>query len=502
MSRPRVVIVGNGMAGSRVVEQLRRFDPNHLLEVTVLGAESENPYNRVLLSEVLAGRHRADDIRLTAAGWHESNDIRLQLGSPVTRIDRAAQQVETADRLTYPYDTLVLATGSRPLVPPVTGLVADDNELVAGAFAFRTLTDCTAIEQASLSATRAVVLGGGLLGIEAARGLAGRGVPVILVHLADHLMERQLDAGAGRVLARTLTDLGVTIRLGAAAETVITDAVGAFGGLTLDDGSCVLGDLLVVAAGVRPEVTIARDADLDVEAGIVVDDRMRSITDRRIFAVGECAQHRGQVYGLVAPAWEQAEVVAGQITGANPQSSYRGSRIITRLKAFGIDLASLGDPHADGEDLDIVQVTDPGRGTYARVVLSDNRIVGAIVLGQVAGIGTLTTLFDRNAQLPDDRLRLLLPIDDATESVLQVTKPSTMPGSTIVCRCNGVTKATIQSCILGGARSIKSIAGGTRATTGCGSCVDTVAGILEWLNAAEPPAVDVVTEISTLEEVS
>ncbi len=524
MSRPRVVVLGNGMAGSRVVEEIRRHDPARLVKLTVVGSESHTAYNRILLSEVLAGRHQAADIALNVDGWHVDNDVALRCGSPGIRIDRRAQLVETQDGATYSYDALVLSTGSRPLIPPVDGLMSADtvsvdtvsagHGFVKGAFVFRTLDDCRAIEAAATTASRAVVLGGGLLGIEAARGLAGRGLPVVLVHLAGHLMERQLDPAAGRVLAKTLAELGVTVRLGACAQSVIHDASGAFGGLSLGDGSCVLGDLLVVATGVRPEVDLARAAGLDVDVAVVVDDNMRSVSDPRIYAVGECAQHRGTVYGLVAPAWEQASVVANQLTGADPASQYRGSRIVTRLKASGVDLASLGDPHADDEDLDVVQVADPGRGTYAKVMLRDERIVGAILLGQVAGIGTLTTLFDRDAQLPHDRLSLLLPVDAAASSVTRVSSPSAMPGSAIVCLCNGVTKATIQSRVLAGSRTVKAVATQTRATTGCGGCLDTVTGIVDWLNASEPaqpftPAQSLgkisavtVAELPELEEVS
>lgn len=494
MSRPKVVIVGNGMAGSRVAEDIRAQDAQRLVDLTVIGDESHHAYNRILLSGVLAGRHRVNDIALTLPDWHETNDVTLLSGSAAVGIDRTARMVTTADGRTVPYDVLVLATGSRAWTPPVAGLVSGD-QLMPGAHVFRTLDDCQAIQAAAARANRAVVLGGGLLGIEAARGIAGLGIPVVVVHLARHLMERQLDVAAGRVLARTLGDLGVTVRVGAAASSVIPDSEGGFGGLALDDGSCVLGDLLVVAAGVRPEVSIARDAGLEIADGVVVDDTLRSVSDPRIFAIGECAEHRGSVYGLVAPAWEQARVVAAQITGADPGSRYCGSKVVTRLKAIGIDLASIGDPHADGDDLDVVQVADPGRGTYAKLILREDRIVGAILLGQVAGIGTLTTLFDRNGRMPHDRLGLLLPVDDAAASASRDASPSTMPGSALVCKCNAVTKATIQGCVLAGARTVRSVAAETRATTGCGTCSEAVAGIVDWLNAAEPLPAPVVADL-------
>ncbi|HEY4898752.1 MAG TPA: FAD-dependent oxidoreductase [Candidatus Nanopelagicaceae bacterium] len=515
MSRPRVVIVGNGMAGSRVAEEVRANDPQRLVDLTVIGAETGVAYNRILLSEVLAGRHHASDIALTVDDWHRSNEVRLRTGSPVVRIDRVNRFVETQEGDQTEYDALVLATGSRPWMPPLTGLfntpqLLPENEigtpeLIPGSFVFRTLDDCTAIEAAVATATRAVVLGGGLLGIEAARGLAGRGLPVVLVHLADHLMERQLDATAGKMLARTLGDLGVTTRLSVSAVAVIRDGDGAFGGLTLDDGSCVLGDLLIIATGVRPEVDVARETGLEVGLGIVVDDNMRSISDRRIFAVGECAQHNGSVYGLVAPAWDQASVVAAQITGADPQNVYRGSRIVTRLKATGVDLASFGDPFAQGDDIDVLQVSDPGRGIYSKVLLREERIIGAILLGQIESIATLTGLFDRNAPLPYGRLALMMPTDEGAAPA-ESASPLRMPGNAIVCRCNGVTKAKIQKCILEGARSVETVAKITRATTGCGSCIPVVTGIIDWLSASDPvnPEIDseIDSEIDLVAEIS
>lgn len=500
MSRPRVVVIGNGMAGSRVVEEIRKSDPQRLVELTVIGSETHHSYNRILLSEVLAGRHRRDAITLAAPDWHERNDVTVKLGCAVQGIDRDRRVVLT-DSGEIPYDIAVIATGSNPRIPPIAGLSHGD-QLVENAHVFRTLDDCDAISKAADSAERAVVLGGGLLGIEAARGLAGRGVPVVVVHAASHLMERQLDIAGGRILARTLTDLGVTVRVGGSAQSIIFNDAGQFGGLALDDGSFVLGDLLVVATGVIPNVDIARQAGLSVDSGIVVDDHLRSVSDPRIFAVGECAQHRGDVYGLVAPAWEQAAVVAAAITGSDPGRQFHGSRLVTRLKAEGIEMASMGNPLLDDDDHDIVQVADPQQGTYARVVLRDNRIAGAIVIGKIAGIGTLTTLFDRDARMPSDRLRLLMPVDNALPAVTQATSPATIPTTAVICKCNGVTKETIQSCVLDGARTVEQVAAETRATTGCGGCKDAVCGIVDWLNKAEPAQSADLTALASLESPS
>jgi assimilatory nitrate reductase electron transfer subunit len=468
----RLVVIGYGMAGSRLVEDVRARDPR--VDITVLGAEKQAAYNRVLLSDVLAGRTDPDDIALNAPGWPAEAGVDLRLGAAATSIDREAREVVADDGARIAYDTLVLATGSHAWLPPVDGLDADRR----GVTVFRTLDDCHAIIAAAHSARHAVVLGGGLLGLEAARGLAGRGLAVTVLHFADHVMERQLDSGAGSVLSRTLGQLGVEIRTG----TTITGLIGnPLTAVQLSDGSTLDTELLVVACGVRPEVSLARDAGLDVGAGIVVDDTMRTVTDPNIYAIGECAQHDGQVYGLVAPAWDQARVAAEQITGTDTR--YNGSRVVTRLKAAGVDLAAMGETDAEHDDAEILQFADPTRGTYKKVVLRDGRVTGAILLGQIDTVGTVIQLFDRGAPAPTDRLALLFG-DRAAPAPAQT--PALMPDRAVVCQCNGVTKGAITACVLAGARTVKDVAAATRATTGCGSCADTVAGITEWLSKAEP----------------
>jgi len=307
-----------------------------------------------------------------------------------------------------------------------------------------------------------------------------------VLHNAAHLMERQLDGPAGKVLARTLADLGVRIRVDATTTSVVRDEHGRAAGVLLDDGTCVLADLLVVACGVRPEVTLARAADLRVDSGVVVDDTLRSVSDPRVFALGECAQHAGQVYGLVAPAWEQAAVVAAHVTGSDPGKRYTGSRMITRLKAAGVDLAAMGETQADEDSAEIVHFADPARGTYKKVVVRDGRLVGAILIGDLAIVGSVTQLFDRGAQVPADRLSLLFGRLEATPTTTD--SPAHLPDRAVVCRCNGVTKGAITACFLDGAHTVDAVAARTRATTGCGGCRDTVAGICDWLAAAEPMA--------------
>ncbi|MEV0587791.1 FAD-dependent oxidoreductase [Nonomuraea sp. NPDC050310] len=456
----RLVVVGNGMAGARLVSEVRARSAD--LRVTVFGAEAWQPYNRVLLSEVLAGSHGPEQVRLLDPSWYGEHDVRAVLGTRVTAIDRETRAVVTEDGRREPYDVLVLATGSEPLVPPIPG--------VERAIAFRTLDDCRRILAEAGSAARAVVVGGGLLGIEAARGLAGRGLPVTLLHLAGHLMERQLDAEAGLVLGETLAGLGVEIRTGVHVAEVLED------GVRLAGGEHVPGELVVLACGVRPLTGLAEAAGLEVRRGIVVDDELRT-DDPSVFAVGECAEHDGHVYGLVAPAWEQAAAAAEVITGG--KALYRGSRLVTRLKARSVELAAMGETQLTEEHAEVVRFSHRARGTYRKLVIREGRLVGAIVLGESDAVGTLTHLFDRGGPLPGDRAGLLFP--GLAGSAPSAPSPTRMPDSAKVCHCNNVTKGQIRSCWEAGARDVAAVAAATRATTGCGTCREAVEGIVGWL---------------------
>ncbi|GII79151.1 FAD/NAD(P)-binding oxidoreductase [Sphaerisporangium rufum] len=456
----RLVVIGNGMAGARLVDEVRARDKD--ARVTVFGAETRAPYNRVLLSNVLAGTAAPDHVRLPepAAG------VSVRLGVTVTAIDRAARTVRTACGQVEPYDVLVLATGSEPFLPPVPG--------VEHAIAFRTMDDCVRILRRAGTAEAAVVIGGGLLGVEAARGLAGRGMPVTLLHLAGHLMDRQLDAEAGLVLGEALAGLGVTVRTGADVTAVRADGVELGGGELLPAG------LVVLACGVRPVVGLAREAGLAVDRGVVVDDRLRT-SDPAVYAIGECAQHDGRVYGLVAPAWEQAVVVADLVTGADPAARYRGSRLVTRLKARSVELAAMGETHLTEDaagQVEVVRFTHRARGIYRKLVIRDDRLVGAILLGEAPTVGTLTQLFDRGGPLPGDPAGLLFP---GLSAATPADSPVRMPDSARVCECNNVTKGRIRACWEDGARDLAAVTARTRATTGCGSCRDAVEGIIGWL---------------------
>ncbi|MBB5787648.1 FAD-dependent oxidoreductase [Jiangella mangrovi] len=482
----RIMVVGHGMAGSRFVQELRARDQGRRFEVTVFGAEPEAAYNRVLLSSVLAGSLTPAEIETVPSAWYAAEDVELRTGVEVGRIDRRRRRVLTTAGEHVGYDHLVLATGSRPWVPPVDGLVGDDGELDRDVVVFRTLADCRAMLSRLGRVRYAVVLGGGLLGLEAARGLAGRGVDVEVVHPADRLMERQLDLDSGRVLARTLRGLGVRVRLNAQAVR-FTDGWGGGGrGVRLDDGTRLPADLVVVACGVRPNSALAAAAGLDVGRAVVVDETMTSVTDPAIHAIGECAQYDGQVYGLVQPAWEQAAVLADVLAGG--PARYGGSAIVTRLKAAGVDLAAMGETDVDDfaadDGLEVLRFADPARGTYQKVVIRDDRVTGAIMLGGPETVGAVTQLFDRAAPVPADRRALIFPgVVDAGGAV----DPADLPDDHTVCRCNGVTAGRVRAACEAGADTVADLAATTRATTGCGGCRSDVAALL----SATRPTVEV-----------
>jgi assimilatory nitrate reductase electron transfer subunit len=487
--RPRnVIVVGHGMVGSRFVDELVARGGAEQLRITVLGAEPYGPYNRVLLSEVVAGR--ADVAALTLAAAPGSDSVEVRTGVAAVAVDRCARTVTTDDGRTLRYDLLVLATGARPVIPSLDGIAGQGP--VAGVRTFRTIDDCREIVAATANARAAVVLGGGVLGVEAARGLAARGLDVTLVHSAEHLLDRQLDAGAGFVLAKALRGLGLRLRLGAAATGV--DVVdGHFQALLLADGQRLPADLLVLACGVRPETRLVDDLT-GPTGGVVVDDRMHATGDPSVAAIGDCAEHRGVAAGLIAPGWEQARVLADLVSSTNSLARFQATRPVLRLKAVGLDVAAAGgrddlaaDPWTSAEGTEVVQLADPARGTYVKAVLRDDRVVAATVVGAPRAASELLLHVERGTPAPLGRGTLLLPHERGTAAVTAVDDPTHIPDRATICRCNGVTKAAIVAAFGKGARSIETLAGETRATTGCGGCTDTCAGLLSWLTDSDAP---------------
>lgn len=477
MSPRRVVVLGYGMAGARLADEIRRRDPDgSAVALTVIGEEPHHAYNRVLLSAVVAGTMQPDLVRLHDPGWAEAHHVDLRMGVTATDLDRERRVVTLDDGSTVDYDALVLATGSKPWLPPVEGLTREDGSPAPGVLTFRTLDDCDRILGVAKPGAPVAVLGGGLLGLEAARGLAGRGNLVTVVHPAGHVMERQLDAGGGQVLARILGTHGIDFRLNASAARYLPGS-----GLKLDDGSKVAADLVVVSTGVRADIELARRAGLIVDRGVVVDDTLRT-SDGRICAIGDCAQHPGTLSGLVEPAWQQAAVLADLLTGTRVSARYRGTQVVTKLKARGIDLTALGEAHTDVHDpnAEVLSLSDPTGGRYTKLVIREDRVTGAILLGAPDAAATITQLYDRGVPVPADRLAVLL--GRALPSGAPVASgPADLPASAVVCRCNSVTKGGLVEAFRAGATEVTELASVTRATTGCGSCRDAVCGITDWL---------------------
>lgn len=398
-SNTRVVVIGAGLAGVRLARRLGELGT----PVTLVGEEEHRPYNRVLLAEVLAGRYTPDVIALPAPA--------ALTRARVTGIDRGARTVDCADGSKIAYDTLVLATGSNPVLPPLRGLFTADHELPKGVHAFRTMDDCLGLSEAVRPGVKAVVIGGGLLGVSAARALAQRGAQVILAQQSERLMERQLDPSASKLVRRHLGDLGVEVH----TELRVRDVRcvgGAVRSVEMADGYALDAEIVVLACGVHPRVGLAQTAGLDVRKGIVVDDELRT-SDPHIHAIGDCAQHDGTVYGLATPALEQADVLAELLAG-RPNARYTGTRSLTRLTLAGqtaFDLAAFGETEALPGD-DVVQLADATRGTYRKVVVRDDRLVGGVLVGELGTVGALARAWEGAEPLPDNGPLLHLLTND------------------------------------------------------------------------------------------
>ncbi|MCV7423642.1 NAD(P)/FAD-dependent oxidoreductase [Mycobacterium yunnanensis] len=464
------------MAGVRAVEEILARGGSDLFDVTVFGDEPYGNYNRILLSNVLAGSDDPSEIYLNEVDWYAENGISLRAGVRVVRVDPYARLVYSDDGAATRYDKLILATGSRSFFPPMTGLWADDKNLVDGVFGFRTLDDCVGMISEAAHRTKAVVIGGGLLGLEAARGLQNRGLEVDVVHAGPTLMNAQLDDPAGAILRKSVEGIGITVHVDKRTTEVTTSDDGRLTGIVFADGTTVACDMLVIATGIRPNVGLAQRAGLTVERAIVVDDHMRSVDDDDVYVVGECAQHRGQVYGLVAPLWEQAAVLADHLTGTNSSAAYHGSRTATKLKVAGVDVASMGLKGPELPDDEFVQFSEPRHGVYKTIVIRDGKLVGATLVGDVSKVSFLTQAFDSGLALPDERVSMLFDIGtpDVAVGVAELADDAQ------VCNCNGVSKGALVACVRGGESSVGGVMKATKAGKGCGSCKQLVAQVVEW----------------------
>lgn len=458
-----VLIAGYGMVGARLAEEIRQRDPRgKQVRLTVVG--DEPAYNRILLAGVVAGQLDEERLLTHDPGWAFRHRVDLRLGVRVESVDPLARKAWLSDGQAVSYDDLVIATGS--VARKLPGLDGG----------FRTLADCRRLQSDTGSVA---VLGGGVLGVEVAVALAERGQAVTVVHPGDVLMDRQLDAVAGAVVGDVVGRLGVDVRLGQRATGWVAGQ-----GLRLADGEIVAANSLVVTAGVVAETALATLAGADVDSGVLVDDQLATSV-AGIHAIGDCAQHAGAVSGFVQPGWEQAEVLADLLTGADLGARYLGTPAVTRLKARGVDLVSVGSLDGDEE----LTFADPRRGRYARVALNGDRVIGAVVLGLPDAGAALTQHFVRGIPAPSDRLGLLLGRALPPESAAH-GGPSRLPAEAEICRCNRVTKRQLVHAWQAGSRSVGQLAGATRATTGCGTCIDAVDGICSWLAAADSSAPD------------
>jgi nitrite reductase (NADH) large subunit len=466
--KQKLAVIGNGMAGVACVEQILRH--RHDFEITIFGEEKHVNYNRILLSSVLAGERSVDEITINDLNWYRRNGIALRAGVRIAAIDRAAKTLLGEDDSVTPFDKLIIATGSSPFIPPFEGAGKK------GVFTFRNLDDTRSLLENSRPGAKAVVIGGGLLGLEAARGLQVQGCDVTVVHLGDWLMERQLDAAGGRYLAGKMVNLGVRVRTASNTRALVGN--GRVEGVELQDGETLAADLVVIAAGIRPNSAIGKAAGIEVNRGIVVDDFMRT-SDPDIYAVGECVEHRGQLFGLVAPLMEQGKVLAATITG-NECAGFESSTPAAKLKIMGVDVFSAGEVDDAAHEVECVRYEDPALGVYKKLVLRDNKLVGVVLVGDASDSHRYADWLKNSKDITAVRGSLLFPQPGADKG-LDVAQ---MPDRETVCGCNGVTKGDIIAAIHErGLNTMAQVKECTRASTGCGSCT----GLCESLLKAVAP---------------
>ncbi|HZB54264.1 MAG TPA: NAD(P)/FAD-dependent oxidoreductase, partial [Reyranella sp.] len=480
-AKQRLVVVGNGMAPGRALERLFETAPD-AYDVTIFNAEPRVNYDRIMLSPVLSGDKSFEEIVIHGDGWYVKHGVTLYKGAKVTKIDRAARTV-TAEfvpsrsgqpslqpPVTVAYDKLIVATGSNPIIIPVPG------HDLPGVLTYRDLDDVEAMLLAAKSRGNAVVIGGGLLGLEAAAGLQAQGMDVTVVHLMPTLMERQLDPAAGHLLQRAIEARGIKVLTRANTKAIV--GRGRVEGVELDNGTQLPADLVVMAVGIRPNMQLAKEAGITVNRGIVVDATMRT-SDPDIFALGECAEADGQVFGLVAPLYEMANTAAAQLVG-DAAASFKSSATATKLKVTGINLYSAGD-FAEAKDREEIVLRDATRGVYRRLVLKDNRVIGAVMYGDTSDGPWFFDLLKRGTDVADMRETLIfgqnyaggIPLDPAAAI-------AALPDDAEICGCNGVCKGKITGAIAGlGLKSLDEVRAHTKASASCGSCTGLVEQLLK-----------------------
>ncbi|OGI43560.1 MAG: nitrite reductase large subunit [Candidatus Muproteobacteria bacterium RBG_16_64_11] len=467
--KQRLVLIGNGMAGMRVIEELLAVAPDQY-DITVFGEEPHGNYNRILLSQVLAGEKPFADTMLNDEAWYAQRGIALHRGRKVVALNRARRQVIAADGTIASYDRLVLATGARPVLLPLPGAH------LRGVLGFRNMADVQAMLEVARAGKRAVVIGGGLLGLEAAWGLHRRGMQVTVLHLMDRLMERQLDAPAAALLRRSIEERGLKVVLGHEAGALL--GKGRVSGVQLRGGDTLPADLVVMAVGIQPNTELAAQSGIHCERGIVVNDAMQSY-DPRVYAVGECVQHGGHTYGLVAPLFRQAKVCANHLAGAG-FARFQDAVLATKLKITGIDLYSAGNV-TGGSGFDELVMQDPQRGVYKKLVVRGNRLEGALLYGDTENESWYFDLMRDGTDVSGLRDHLLFGRGHGGDTGHGATAIAAMPDDTEVCGCNGITKGMIVQAVTSkGLFTLDEVRTHTKAAASCGSCAGKVEQILAF----------------------
>lgn len=473
----RVVVIGAGMVGNRFADELHSLAPD--VEIDVLGDEQYEPYNRVLLTELLAGRADLAGLTLPSA---PDDRLRIHTGRPALEIDRERRLVRTADG-DLPYDHLVLATGARAMIIAIPGL---RDGLPRGAFVLRSLDDARDVKAASLNARHAVVIGAGPLGLEAACGLRHRGVGVTVMTAAGALLDRDLDESVADVVQVAAADLGIDVVVDARIESVsVRD--GHVSGVCLAGGRMVGAQLVLLACGTVPDSGLAAEAGLETERGVVVGHDLRTSTDPNVSAIGDCAQTPAGTSGLVAPGWAQARELARSLVTGSLVEPVEITGSTMKLKAVGLDVVTMGrrESTADSHDR-VVRLHDHAARRHVEVVVRDDTLVGMTCVGAPEIAAHLSTQFDRPGMIPTDPLQLIL--GPSSGPVTEAPSPTTMPSSTTVCRCNGVSKGDLVTAWEQGSTTVEGLAETTLATTGCGGCRTLVCGIVDWLTEVDPPS--------------
>ena len=466
--RKDIVIVGNGMATCRLLDELVARDAQERYDITVIADEPGGAYNRVMLSKVLEGAE-PDAVVTKPPSWYDERGIRLISPCVVERIDTAQRRVVTQDDQALRYDIAILATGSQPIVPHLEGMHDERGEPKPGLFVYRTMDDCLRMREYARPGDNAVVLGGGLLGLEAAKVLSDRGLHVTVVHLAHGLMNTQLDFVGGEMLRRQIERCGMFVRVGRTIDSVVGEEH--VEGVVLNDGELLAADVVVVACGVRPRTDVARNSKIPVNKGILINDTLATQVPG-VYAIGECTEHAGVIHGLVAPAWEQATILAGLLTGAQPQARYRGSKPYARLKVAGVEVASFGVLEPSLETDRAIQIVEERDFAYRKLVLRGRQLVGAMFVGNVGNAASLVQTFDRGDPLPEDPL----------EALCSFASGAAGGGDRTICNCFKVSESAIVACAKDGADCVEAVTEQTRAGSGCGSCKTEIARLVQ-LNA-------------------